>query len=685
MRNLLFVCIVAFALSVLPASWTHGQIGPVTGCVEWSYDFPAPVYAPPAISPFGTIFVPAENSILYVLNPNGTLRGSFPSPGTAAFSPSTFSSDSTLYFGNSSGTLWSVAPSGQINWTKSLDGAIAAAPTMSTLGTVIVTTLNGSIYAYHANGTLDWQYSPAQIELRTGSIMASASIGLDGSIYVVDLYSPKVVALDPDSGIPRWIADLTAAFDPDNSNAGRNHHGFVIPPTVGLDGTVYVIPTYSKTLVALHPSSGQVRWQRELNESRDAGLAAYWKFDTSSWTTVKDNQGLHDGTLRGEMSRDANRAAGRIGNCFSFDGVEEYIEIPDYKGITGPGSRTCAAWVRTSAAAVGTILSWGDEQDGGEWMFRIEADGTLTLQVGGGYVSTTVAVNDGQWHHVATVLNSDGAPSLEDVTLYVDGAVQNTDVNNTQAINTVAGQNVMIGAFDYLGGIGSLFNGLIDEVRIYDRALGAEEIRPLAMPEDFLVTRYGDSACWSPPVVGPDGILYISFDHPYLFAVNSDGTVKWCRRLGMTGGFTLAVDDQNKIYAASEDGTLYVLAPDGSLRSTYRTDGPLANPVLLSGGRLLITDQRGSLRQLGTGTCDESVELTYPADLTLDEQVNLRDFIALSQSWLAENDFSLRPENTFTLDRIDFQMLPSDLNGDFYVDLDDLALIMERWLSAEAL
>ena len=62
-----------------------------------------------------------------------------------------------------------------------------------------------------------------------------------------------------------------------------------------------------------------------------------------------------------------------------------------------------------------------------------------------------------------------------------------------------------------------------------------------------------NSSGWSSPVVGSDGTIYVSFDDPYLRAVEPNGTIKWITRLGVIGGFTLSIDRDDLIYAASDD------------------------------------------------------------------------------------------------------------------------------------
>ncbi len=94
----------------------------------------------------------------------------------------------------------------------------------------------------------------------------------------------------------------------------------------------------------------------------------------------------------------------------------------------------------------------------------------------------STSVCDGEWHHVAAVLDSDGSPDVSDVMLYVDGLLDPVGSSKAMEIYTdvYSGRTrgLTIGAWEPFG---SYFEGVIDEVRIYDRALSDDEIAALAL------------------------------------------------------------------------------------------------------------------------------------------------------------------------------------------------------------
>ncbi len=97
---------------------------------------------------------------------------------------------------------------------------------------------------------------------------------------------------------------------------------------------------------------------------------------------------------------------------------------------------------------------------------------------------------------------------------------------------------------------------------------------------------------WSEPVVGPDGTIYVSLDDPYLRAVDPGGALKWTVRLGDLGGFTLTVDANGLVYAACDDGCVYVVDADGRQIGRWQTAGWPAYPIVTADGAVLVTDSQ---------------------------------------------------------------------------------------------
>ncbi|WP_053991238.1 LamG-like jellyroll fold domain-containing protein [Mangrovimonas sp. TPBH4] len=159
----------------------------------------------------------------------------------------------------------------------------------------------------------------------------------------------------------------------------------------------------------------------------------------------------------------------------SFDGSDDYIQT-SFAGVLGTNNRTFEAWVYVpSDASVDVcILDYGLASGGSRNTFLIKADGQLKFVSGGTYgnIQTDInAVPFGAWTHVAFVLDNGTGY------LYVNGVEEaSTNLSN---VNTPAGNdNVRIG--NRVAGNNTpdlFFGGSMDEVRIWDVARSAEDIK----------------------------------------------------------------------------------------------------------------------------------------------------------------------------------------------------------------
>ncbi len=134
------------------------------------------------------------------------------------------------------------------------------------------------------------------------------------------------------------------------------------------------------------------------------GLAGYWKLDENrSGRIAVDSIGTNDGFFKGNpvwVSTEENQDGVVI-----FDGVDDYVEVTGYKGVTGTGSRTVTAWICTdNANNLNNIVSWGGDDAGLGWLVGVHSAGTIEVSAIDGYVRGSTVVTDGQWHHIAAVL-----------------------------------------------------------------------------------------------------------------------------------------------------------------------------------------------------------------------------------------------------------------------------------------
>ncbi|MCE5185904.1 MAG: discoidin domain-containing protein [Planctomycetaceae bacterium] len=206
----------------------------------------------------------------------------------------------------------------------------------------------------------------------------------------------------------------------------------------------------------------------------DEDLQLYLKFDETGTTTAQDSSlyGRHGLLVNGP----AWDSSGHSGGALVLDGTNDYVQITGYKGVTGSGPRTCTAWIKTTALS-SQIISWGSTAATEKWMIRVNDNGTLRAEVQGGSIYGTTPIADGNWHHVAVVLADDGSADISEALLHVDGMPEPISGVSPCAVKTAASGDVRIGV-NVPGNI--FFQGLLDDVRVYDRALSEVEIQDLA-------------------------------------------------------------------------------------------------------------------------------------------------------------------------------------------------------------
>ena len=227
--------------------------------------------------------------------------------------------------------------------------------------------------------------------------------------------------------------------------------------------------------------------------SAQADLIDHWNFEEAAGTTTADSGiGSNTGTLGAGASWSTTEFAPNGSTAsIQFDGTDlAHVEIKSYTAplVGGTNNRTISAWVKTNGASPAdinlSILSYGRNFGGQKWNFRSTQDNTtlnpsgqLRTEVNGGYIIGTTSVTDGQWHHVAVVLNG-GTPDVTELSLYVDGVLEGIHSSLTEAINTdtAGGTNVFIGD-DHSN---REWNGWLDDVRIYNEALDASAIALIA-------------------------------------------------------------------------------------------------------------------------------------------------------------------------------------------------------------
>ncbi|MBI4173447.1 MAG: hypothetical protein HY519_01890, partial [Candidatus Aenigmarchaeota archaeon] len=211
---------------------------------------------------------------------------------------------------------------------------------------------------------------------------------------------------------------------------------------------------------------------------------------TIDWSNYTNNGSLGDM----EGGQPTWNASGKFGKGLTFDAADDFTNVSHHSSLNLASNFTVALWVYWKGGAANQWLvgKGNDDQIFSDNYDLYLASGTqLRFAVGNGASSqafSTSAFTKNRWHHVAVVANQ------SDVSIYVNG-VLNTSATLTVTPATNA-QSLTIGAKASAAGMQNFFNGSVDEIRIYNRALTATEVRQAAN-QSFKSTDFGsDKGNW---------------------------------------------------------------------------------------------------------------------------------------------------------------------------------------------
>ena len=200
----------------------------------------------------------------------------------------------------------------------------------------------------------------------------------------------------------------------------------------------------------------------------DDGLVAEWHFDEGAGSVLVDSSGNgNDGVIHG-----ATWVEGKYGKALQFDGVDGYVGLPRIFMNTPP-QISVEGWFKTTSDSQMMFFSFGGYYAMYVRAWRSDPSGALLPLFDGssrGDVSWGRGYNDGHWHHFVAV--NDGSKT----TLYVDGFIINSRSETLFDISSI-NEPYVIGSQIIGAPETNRFDGVIDEVRIYNRALTAEEIK----------------------------------------------------------------------------------------------------------------------------------------------------------------------------------------------------------------
>jgi 7,8-dihydropterin-6-yl-methyl-4-(beta-D-ribofuranosyl)aminobenzene 5'-phosphate synthase len=190
----------------------------------------------------------------------------------------------------------------------------------------------------------------------------------------------------------------------------------------------------------------------------DPTLLAHWKLDETEGDTAYDETaGAHDGTVVGDPSWEP--VGGQRGGALRLDGIEDYVAT----GVVlspADGPFSVFAWIKGGAAGQVILSQFG----GHDWLLTDSTGALMTDLKGSGRKAVSLysqtVITDGQWHRVGLTWDDQRTLYVDDVSVAEDEPALPPDTS--EGFHIGAGANLEPGSF---------FSGLIDDVRIYNRAV----------------------------------------------------------------------------------------------------------------------------------------------------------------------------------------------------------------------
>jgi subtilisin-like proprotein convertase family protein len=456
------------------------------------------------------------------------------------------------------------------------------------------------------NATQSFTLTVKQVPAITSANATTFTVGSAGT-FTVTTTGSSPMTLGEAGALPSGVTFV------DNGNGTATLSG---TPAAGTDGTYNLLFTASN---GVSPDATQ-NFTLTVNPAAvptptpcvppPANLVNWWPGEGNA----RDIWGNHNGTLE----NGAITAAGEVGQAFSLDGVNDYVDVGD---VDLPVTFTIDAWINPASLATAPYIFTKTDGSTAGYQVSLFSDGTLILSVANGvggstaYKTTSPIITTGTWQHVAATYDGNAAAGQR-IKLFVNGASVPTvviaDDGGTPVNNAVS---TKIGIYGDL--TNGPFSGLIDEVQVYNRAL--------TQPEIQAIYDAGSGGNCKP-------IVYVSnTGNSTIEKFDTNGTSSLFSNSGLSTPYGLAFDGSGNLYTANyADSTIEKFDANGVGTVFADSSDGMAGPFGLAfdrAGNLYVANVGNSTIQMldpsGAGTLFANTGLNQPYGLAFDQFGNL--------------------------------------------------------------
>jgi subtilase family serine protease len=481
-----------------------------------------------------------------------------------------------------------------LNYQWSCNGTNLIGATNSTLTLVNVQTTNGGNYSVtvvNAYGSIDSSNALLTVLTQPPSILAEP---VSQTNYVSMTASFSVTA----SGTPplyyQWSYNSTNIAGATNATltltnvqlTQSGNYTVTITNAYGFTNSAIAVLTVVLPLPCAPVTAGMVSW---------------WQGEGSA----NDSIGTNNGTLMGNVGF----VPGEVGQAFSFAGSSGYVSVPNSPLLSSFTTNiTIELWLKANQLTVNSDWQWLVTKGNSSWrLMATTFANTVTFSATGLSPKADLYgnrnINDGQWHHVAGVY--DGA----EMYIYVDGTL---DVSQP-ATGTIAQNSYPVCLGQNAEAINSSFNGLVDEVSLYNRALTAAEIQtiyitgsggkcftpnpPLILAEPVSQTNYVSMTASFSVTVGGTPPFYYQWSCNSTNIVGATNATLTLTNVQLTQSGNYRVTITNAYGFTNSAVAVLTVVPSVAVRAGYCRDGQL-----VAGGRQC-QRQHGHQQRNADGKC----------------------------------------------------------------------------------